>query len=686
MSVRVSQNSFSRGIISPSLQGRVDLEQYALGLKELKNGMVLQEGCVVNRPGLEFLVKAKYNDKKVRLIPFVFNLEQSYVIEAGNKYFRFIKDGGYILDDDGEIYEIETPYPYDALFELDYVQQADVMTIVHKDYSPYELLRLDHNDWQLNAIDFKSSIEPPTNVSAVYTGSTTSNTTTYHYVVCSVDAITKEESSRSSVASVVGHLEAYWTTSEKITISWSAVENAMEYNIYRSVNGIYGYVGTSSTTSFVDNNIEPDLSSCAPILTNPFENQNPSCVCYYQQRKIYASSNESPQSIWASQTGTNDNFNISRPLNATDSISLSIYDNVANSIQHLIPFDDLIVMTTNAEWSVNGSDGIFCANPAPIANLQSYYGASKVKPIVSGSMVIFVQSGGNIVRDLGYSYLSDSYDGEELTLLANHLFEGKQVLDMAYSKEPYRIVWFVMSDGTLNALTYNSKQKITAWHRHETEGVFESVATIRENNEDIAYFVVKRVINGDEVRYIERFKSRTVKSMQDAFFLDCALSKSFDSKVNTVSGLEHLKNKNVCALLDYGVVENLTVNSDGTLNLPYGAKNVLVGLPYNFELQTLNIESKTTLGINKIVNKVGVKILNSREDFFIENMDGTFSQNARSHESVNFSDKLFNKDVEFCVLSEPTNQASVKILQKFPLPLNILSISVTISLEEVEQV
>ena len=38
MSVRVTQNSFSRGVLSPSLAGRVDLEQYSLGLKKLQNG------------------------------------------------------------------------------------------------------------------------------------------------------------------------------------------------------------------------------------------------------------------------------------------------------------------------------------------------------------------------------------------------------------------------------------------------------------------------------------------------------------------------------------------------------------------------------------------------------------------------------------------------------------------------
>ena len=434
----------------------------------------------------------------------------------------------------------------------------------------------------------------------------------------------------------------------------------------------------------MDNNIEPDLTSCAPIAKNPFEEQNPSCVCYFQQRKVYASSIDSPETLWASQSGTNDNFNISRPLNATDSVTLSIYDNTSSAIQHLLPLNDLIAITSNAEWSINGSDGVFCANPTPVAKLQSYYGASKIKPVVSGAMVLFVQSGGNILRDLGYSYLSDSYDGEELTLFAGHLFDGKQIVDMAYSKEPYRILWCVMNDGTINALTYNPKQKITAWHTHHTEGCFESVTTIRENNQDIAYFVIKRVIDGEIVRYIERFTPRTIETLDEAFFLDCAMKQYFSSPVDEIFGLTHLKNTDVYGVLDNGVVENLHVDENGKLKLPYEAKNILIGLPYMFELETLDIESPESLGVSKVINKIEVKILNSREDFFVKNDNNTLFQHSRCHESINDSSKLFSKSVEFSPLKDCSAQTNITLVQKYPLPLCILAISSVISLEDVE--
>ncbi|MBQ8476417.1 hypothetical protein IJ531_05070, partial [bacterium] len=185
-------------------------------------------------------------------------------------------------------------------------------------------------------------------------------------------------------------------------------------------------------------------------------------------------------------------------------------------------------------------------------------------------------------------------------------------------------------------------------------------------------------------RYVERLKSRIVSSLENSFFLDCALSQTFSERVSKISGLNHLKNTYVNALLDYGVVENLLVDNKGNLSLPYPAQNVVVGLEYDFELETLNIESDATLGLSKVINQIEVKILNSREDFFIINDDNTLCQNSRSHKSVNEPEMLFDKDVEFCPLSNSALQKSVRIFQKYPLPLNILAINATLSIEEVE--
>lgn len=756
--VRLTQTSFSRGEITPALYMRTEIEQYSLGCKKIKNGFIHQEGCVSNRSGLEFCGEVKNSNNETRLLPFSFNSEQTYIIEAGDKYFRFIQDGGYIVYSEGnekagQIVEIATPYKKEDLFQLKIVQSADIITITHCDYAPRELARYDHDDWRLEEIIIKPAIAAPTNVKAVWTGETSSNTRNYTYLVTAVDKDSLEESERSQSVTAKGHREAYWTTSEYMTITWNAVANACEYNIYRSVNGIFGYIGTAEGTSFTDDNIEPDLSEAAPIMQNPFEDgNNPSCSTYFQQRKVYACSNNNPQTFWASQTATSNNFNISRPLIASDAITQALADREVNEIRHLVGLNHLIALTSNTEYRINGSDGTFEANPAPVAAVQSNYGSSHVQPIISGNMVIFVQSGGSVLRDLGYDYLTDSYNGSELSLFASHLFEGKTVKYMTYAKEPYRVIWVIFSDGTCASLTYNKTQKICGWAREVTDGFFESCASIREGQEDVTYFVIRRYINpayqgnyelinaqensagtmvysyscgentyysaelfalgvnvysdnslqeligtinvlnedenivtigGTLKRYVERTKTRIIKKTQEGFFVDSGLSAVFDEEITTISGLSHLAGKDVTALSNGGVIENLKVTQEGKVELPFPVKEITIGLPFTFELETLNIEGENTQGLKKIINNVCINISKSREEFFVGGSEGMYVETDRSLESVNNSNTLFSCNVSATPLNSATANATIIVMQKRPLPLTILSLSATFSLEDI---
>lgn len=675
--MRVTQKSFTGGELTPALYARNDLQKYAVGAKLIRNGIIHQEGAVSNRAGLEFIGEVKDSSKKTRLIPFAFNTEQTYIIEAGDKYFRFIMNGGYIVNPDtDEIVEIETPYTTEELSMLKFAQSADVLTICHVNHPQAELSRTSHYDWSLKNINFKPNVSAPTNVTAKWTGST-SNPREYKYLVTAVDE-NAEESVRSEVVTVTGRYESNWAVGEYMTITWDAVTGAEEYNVYRAVNGIYGYVGTSQTTSFTDDKIEPDLSSTAPIEKNPFENENyPSCVNYYQQRKIYANIKNNPQTLYASQIGTSENFNVSRPLVASDAITLTIAEKEVNEIRHIVALNDLILLTSGAEWKISGSDGTFSASPAPSASPQSFYGSSNVPPVISGNMVLYVQAGGSILRDLGYTYVSDSYDGSELTIFANHLFEGKQILEMAYAKEPFRILWCVMSDGSVNALTYNPKQEIAGWHRHDTDGMFESVAVIREGFEDIAYFIVNRKINGSNKRYVERMSTRIIDKVTDSIFLDSAL-KYEGEPVDELSGLEHLEGKTVYVNADGGVESHVVEN--GKITLYNNASIITVGLPYVFELETLNIEGDNTDGLLKLINRLAVKINKSREDFIVVGDDNTEIISPRSIESINDSTKLITTIVDCSNFSVASSEANIHIKQDKPLPLQILSVTAEVAM------
>ena len=144
------------------------------------------------------------------------------------------------------------------------------------------------------------------------------------------------------------------------------------------------------------------------------------------------------------------------------------------------------------------------------------------------------------MRDLSYSFDVDGYQGTDLTMLANHLFQRHRIVDWSFTTVPYSIAWCIRDDGLMLALTYLREQQVFAWAPQSTEGKFESTCSISEGNEDSAYFIVQRTVNGKQVRYVERLASRLFTRTEDAFFVDSGLSydgRNTDiSKTATITG------------------------------------------------------------------------------------------------------------------------------------------------------
>lgn len=318
-----------------------------------------------------------------------------------------------------------------------------------------------------------------------------------------------------------------------VTITWDAVSGASRYSVYRRSNGIYGLIGESETNSFVDNNIAPDTEISPPRYAEPFleSGEYPQAVGYFEQRRVFGGSSDKPDTYDFSKTGHQNNFTRSSPTLPDDAIRATLNSREVNEIRHFVALNDLIVLTEGAEWLVN-SGGEARFSPDTIKQKpQTYWGASHIPPIVIGGEVIFVQELGSYIRNLGYSFAEDKYDGDDLTLLSNHFFRGYEIVDWAYAQVPDSLVHVVRDDGSALCLTYNKSQQVVAWTNWETLGKYESVATIPDFtvNENSVYFVVQRTINGQTVRYIERQHTRQFTDVEDCFFVDCGLS--FDNPI-----------------------------------------------------------------------------------------------------------------------------------------------------------
>lgn len=430
-------------------------------------------------------------------------------------------------------FELVTTYTEAELPRLDYTQSADVMTIVHPSHDSSNLNRLADDDWTLTVINYASIVTAPV-ISSVVAGGAGAGTynKTYEYVVTAVneDGIESLASASSSITTPSLSQTAY------NRITWGTVAGAVLYRVYKdpSVNtGIYGWIGDSDGTTFDDFNIAPITSDAPPADRQPFAgaDNKPSVVAYFQQRQIFANTNNEPQAVFTTQTADFNSLRASSPARDDDAITFTIAAQKVNEIRHLLSLDSLIILTSGGEWIASeGQDKVLTPSTIGVRP-QSYNGSSWVKPVIINSTALYLQEKGARIRDLGYQFSSDKYTGNDLSIMSEHLFEGKQITEMAYADEPYGILWCVRDDGRMLGLTYQKEHEVWGWHQHVTDGEFESVATITEDNRDAVYVIVKRNINGSDVRYVERLEKRELTNAEDAFCVDSGLSYNGDTSV-----------------------------------------------------------------------------------------------------------------------------------------------------------
>lgn len=669
--------SFGGGELTPEMYGRIDDAKYQTGLALCRNFITLPHGPAANRAGFSFVREVKTSAKKTRLIPFSYSTTQTMVLEFGDTYIRFHTNGGTVLSG-GSPYEVTTPYLEADLFDLHYVQSADVLTITHPNYAPRELRRLSSTNWTLTTISFTSSLAAPTSPSATATGT---GSTTYKYVITAVGESGIDESLASVEATCTNNL---FTTGNKNTIAWTASAGAVRYNVYKFSGGIFGYIGQATGVSFVDDNIAADMGKTPQLSFNPFAaaGDYPAAVSYYEQRRCFAGTTNKPQNIWMSRTGTESNMNYSLPTMDDDAISFRVAAREANTIRHIVPLTSLVLLTSSAEWRVTSinSDAI---TPSTVSvKPQSYVGASNVQPVVINNNLIYAAARGGHMRELAYSWQAAGFVTGDLSLRAPHLFDTFAVKDMAYAKAPQPIVWCVSSNGKLLGLTYVPEQQVGAWHQHDTDGAFESCCVVAEGDEDVLYVVVKRTINGSDKRYVERLHTRQFVDPADAFFVDCGATYD-GTATSTISGLSFLEGKTVNILAD-GAVHPRRVVTSGAITLDNPASKVQVGLPITADIQTLpwfaQVDAGLGQGRTKNVNRVYLRVYRSSGIFAGPDASNLTEAKQRTTENYGLPPALKSDEIQLVISPQWNNSGQVFVRQADPLPLTVVSMTLEVAI------
>jgi hypothetical protein len=337
-----------------------------------------------------------------------------------------------------------------------------------------------------------------------------------------VQAIASDGVSTSALSAQAGVLNNLDVPGGYNTVSWNAVPTAQSYNVYKQLNGLWGFIGNTQAMTFADNNIAPDFSITPGIPDPVFASAGnyPGAVCYFQQRRCFAGSTNAPNNAWMSNSGTESMFSYSLPSQDTDRIAFRVAALKADLIQHLVPMLQLIMLTSESEFAVSPGSANAVTPTNVSVNPQSYVGASGVQPTIINVTMVYAAARGGHVRELGYAWTVNGYMTGDLSLRAAHLFDGLSIVDQAYSKAPWPIVWFVSNGGKLLGLTYIPEEQLGAWHEHVTQGNFESIACVAEGDEDVLYAVINRAIGGSTVRYVERLTPGRPTPALDALFAD----------------------------------------------------------------------------------------------------------------------------------------------------------------------
>jgi len=673
------QPAFTGGEISEDVAARIDLDKYQLALLQAENTIIKPYGSVKKRTGSKYCGTTKNNGQAI-LRRFEFSTELSYMLEIGAGYIRIWRDGNY-LDVElstpftaAELKNIRTIQSVDVMYictgthpvyklirytesswqlkEVSWyvppfgeINEDETLKVTPSGLSGTITLAANKDLFNSNHVgDYiklkqqvkGSSVSLDTNdtqtSSALTVGSTwkiiTHGTWTGNVIIQESDddgatwsELRKYTSSNDYNATESGTVEEKTRIRMAATItsgSLKAVLSSYAYSNegYAKITAVSG--ARAATASVIEKMGSTEGTADFWLSAWSKTNGYPYTVTFFQDRLCFGGCRKYPQRLWMSKTGDYENFQVEKASGTvTDDsgVSAELLSLKSYKINHLCASNDLIVMTEGNTWTISGSETVTPSNITP--RNQESYGANHIEPIKVGSRLVYVQKRGSTVRDVGYSYDSDSYMGTDLTLLAKHLVRDVTLEDGAYAQEPDSCLYFVRSDGKMICLTYIPEQKVFAWSHIVTDGVYESVAAITQGNYDRVYAVVRRTVNGSTRRYVEVFDiDRRSSSQQDYHMLDAYVEKN-GTKSATISGLSHLEGRKVQVLADgYYYDEKTYTVSNGQITLPEAVKRAVVGLPYTMTIEQANFDagntdSGTLQGRKKVVRTAILRLIKS---------------------------------------------------------------------------
>lgn len=628
------QTNFTGGEFSPRLYGRVDIERARNAAEIMENVVVYVQGGAVRRPGLRFIAPAKHMDKRAVLIPYVFNEDQAYMLEFGDAYIRFFNASGQIVYESSPgvftPVEIGTSYAEADAPNVDYVQAKDTMFLLHESYESQRLRRFGDAAWVLDPVPWitqpfdEIGHRPNTTLTlsaaTVGTGRTlTAGATSFLdsdvgrelEVEGGLALITAVASGTSATADILTPFPSTSFAAGDWTITGSPLTTltpSVEKPVGASVNLVLTDPGwraedvgkwvevnaglvqidsvTNSTTAV--GTIHKELSAivASPALAWTLEGSVwggpfgwPRTGTMFEQRLWLAGSPGYPNTIWGSRIGEYLNFELGTLDD--DAVSFIADDEKNGTILHLTRLETLVALTNSSYITLRGGN----EKPITPTNVriksQSSFGSARVSPELVGKELMCVQNSTKKVRALSADKINtEDYGAPDISVLADHIAK-KGIAGLSFQAEPEGLLFAPLDDGQCAIVTIDRDQDVTAWVRAVTQGEVECTAVLPVPGGSQVWAIVRREVDGNEVRYIERF--------EDDVMTDSAILGADIAGKTVWDGLDHLEGCTVVVKGD-GVHMEDRVVSGGQIEVERDVKAIEIGLGYVPKIKLLRPE------------------------------------------------------------------------------------------------
>lgn len=517
--VRLIQNNFVSGVISPSLYGRSDLSAYYRGLADAENYVVSKTGSLRKRHGVgtvatpagwiplkAFAYRYDRTDGAVALVCWVPDSEGA---QRGSVRIALFSKSGSIISSAGVRRLVEDSF--DRTADLSWARRAnctqvgDTLYITCERFFREVVVTVPASGVSGAVLGVPQAFSPAQKPDRVESFSAVGRkpdgssydgdgetSVGYMASICSGGVLSEF---RKASAYQKKSWEAGAYTDITLRISEQQQADGFDYVVVgKSVGGTYGELtrfypedfvtsagAPTRSVSYTDKNVSAGAgvyrqSDVLSIDSNtPF---HPLCVCAFQQRFVFANAEtkagKSPMTLWFSEIGNLKNFWADRPVNDDDPFSPTIVSPGPAFIRWTCAFQDSLVCFTDGGIFDIRSDSTqngFSSTTCKMTLVSDVCCSHVVAPVVTTAGIVFVGADDKTVYTVSYDLQSDSKKPTDRMVLASHLTRRARIVSMALQSYPDTVVWCVLEDGSALSFTHQPEQEVYAWSRHSFPGL-----------------------------------------------------------------------------------------------------------------------------------------------------------------------------------------------------------------------